>query len=383
MGAKAFTGFGEGIMMFTGKDRPMKNVFIFGYYGFHNIGDEAILEAIVEEFREILPDVKLTVLSYNASETSNRYQIAAVSRNRFWEVIKSIKKSNLVMSGGGSILQDVTSSRSLMYYLGIILLAKLMGKKVAFYGNGFGPILRRSNQWFVKHIINRVDLLTVRDVESRQVMEQLGIKQPIHVTADAAFMLKTLNMNSTENHKYSQSMKVAISVRQWKNKQQYIPILAASADELVQKGYEIFMIPMQTPSDRIISEEIVQQMHYPAKIINSKPTPKEMIAVIAEMDFVIGMRLHSLIFSTIACVPMIGLAYETKITSFLKIVEQPCAGDVETLTMKDMVHTINEFLENMDKYKAKISHNNHELKMKSAKNTLLIKSFLMEGDSSA
>ncbi len=369
-------------MMFDGKNRPMKSVFIFGYYGFHNIGDEAILEAIVEEFREILPDVKITVLSYNASETSNRYQITAVSRNRFWEVVKSIRSSNLVMSGGGSILQDVTSSRSLMYYLGIILLAKLMGKKIAFYGNGFGPILRRSNQWLVKHIINWVELITVRDVESRQVMQQLGIKQPIHVTADAAFMLKTLNEDTPESHRCPQSKKVAISVRQWKNKEEYVPILATCADELAQKGYEIFMIPMQTPSDRIISEEIVQQMKYPANIINSNPTPKEMIALIAGMDFVIGMRLHSLIFSTIACVPMIGLAYETKITSFLKRVEQPCAGNVETLTMENMVHTISEFLENMDKYKAKISYNNYELKMKSAKNTLMIKSFLMEGDSS-
>ncbi len=374
-------GLGEEIM-FSGKDRPMKRVFIFGYYGFHNIGDEAILEAIVEEFREILPDVNITVLSYNASETSNRYQIAAVSRNRFWEVIKSIKNANLVMSGGGSILQDVTSSRSLMYYLGIIFLAKLMGKKVAFYGNGFGPILRPSNQWLVKHIINYVDLITVRDVESREVMQQLGIKQPIHVTADAAFMLKTLNMDLSESHRDLHSRKVAISVRQWKNKEQYVPILAACADELVQKGYEIFMIPMQTPSDRIISEEIILQMQSPAKIINSKPTPKEMIGLIAGMDFVIGMRLHSLIFSTIACVPMIGLAYETKITSFLKMVEQPCAGNVETLTLDDMMMTTSEFLENMDNYRAKISHYNHELKMKSAKNTLLIKSFLMEGDSS-
>ena len=381
MGARALADNGEGMIKATGKDKRMKNVFIFGYYGFKNIGDEAILEAIVEEFREVIPEAQITVLSYNAAETASRYQINAVSRNRFLEVVKSIKNANVVMSGGGSILQDVTSSRSLMYYLGIILLAKLMGKKVAFYGNGFGPILRRSNQWLVRHIINQVDLLTVRDVESRQVMQHLGIKRPIYVTADAAFTLKTLNGPSRERLAESDSKKVGISVRQWKNKQNYIPMLATCADRLAQEGYEIFMLPMQTPSDDAISNEIIQQMQYPAQIIDTEGDPKKTIDIIAGMDFVIGMRLHSLIFSTIACVPMIGLAYETKITSFLNMVHQPCAGNVESLVMDDMVNTMNEFLENIEHYRAQVFYQQQELKKRSKENTLMIKSFLMEGDS--
>lgn len=358
----------------------MKRVFIFGYYGFHNIGDEAILEAIVDEFREILPGIELTALSYNASETANRYQVKAVSRNRFIDVVKSIGQSDLVMSGGGSILQDVTSSRSLMYYLGIILLAKLLGKKVAFYGNGFGPIQRKTNRWLARLIINHVDLITVRDGESQQLMVEMGITKPIHVTADAAFTLNTNPDAVNREEAVKKERKVAISVRKWKNMQQYVPLLAACADSLAEQGYEIVMIPMQPPSDTRISEDIVRLMKHPAKVINEGKTPKEMIATIAEMDFIIGMRLHSLIFSTMAKVPMIGLAYESKITSFLKLVKQPCAGNVETMTLEDLQGTVDEFIKNKVTYQSNVLEHNRMLREKSTQNVLLVKSFLTEGD---
>ena len=210
-----------------GKDHTMKNVFLFGYYGFNNIGDEAILEAIVGQFRQQMPQVKLTALSYKAAETAEKYTILTVSRNRFFQVFRSIKQADLVMSGGGSILQDVTSSRSLLYYLGIILLAKVFGRKVAFYGNGFGPITRPLNRWLVRRMINQVDLITVRDEESRQLMQALGIVQPITVTADAAFTLPVLQ-GREETSDGQAPRKVGISVRRWKNQSGYIPAVAAN-----------------------------------------------------------------------------------------------------------------------------------------------------------
>ncbi|MDW7671224.1 MAG: polysaccharide pyruvyl transferase CsaB [Bacillota bacterium] len=359
----------------------MKKVFIFGYYGFHNIGDEAILEAIVAEFQKVMPEVSLTALSYKAAETSRRYSIEAVSRNHFVEVVRSIGRSHLVMSGGGSILQDVTSSRSLLYYLGIIFLAKILGKKVAFYGNGFGPITRTPNRWLVKHIINQVDLLTVRDEESREVMERLGISRPIHVTADAAFTLQILPESEPVQLDQVQR-KVGISVRRWKNQAVYLPILAAFADALIEKGYTVFFLPMQPPADTQVSKELMNMMKYPAIILETGDTPHKMIQVIAGMDFLIGMRLHSLIFSAIAGVPMIGLSYETKITSFLKLVQQPCAGDVETLTYEQLTKTTDAFLVNQEEYRRKVKTHQQELKKKAAENALMIRSFLLEGEES-
>ena len=352
---------------------------MFGYYGYNNIGDEAILEAIIGQFREIMPDVKLSALSYKAATTSSLYGIHAVSRNRFFDVFRTITRADLVMSGGGSILQDVTSSRSLMYYLGIILLAKMVGKKVAFYGNGFGPITQPLNRKLVKHIINRVDLITVRDEESKRVMEQLGIHQPITVTADAAFTLSLLSDKSTVQKNVTKKT-VGISVRSWKNQANFISAIAVCADKLAAEGYEICFLPMQQPSDAVVSRDIIRLMESPAEILQTAVTPRSMIQAISSMDFIIGMRLHSLVFSAIAEVPMVGLSYEAKITSFLKLVQQPCAGDVETITEEQLTQTITEFLANQDKYRDKLLIHKQTLHYKAVKNSEIIRAFLMEGD---
>ncbi|MEN1759135.1 polysaccharide pyruvyl transferase CsaB [Anoxynatronum sibiricum] len=359
----------------------MKNIFIFGYYGFNNIGDEAILEAIVGQFRQQMPQVTLTALSYKAAETADRYGIMAVSRNRFVEVFRSIKKANLVMSGGGSILQDVTSSRSLMYYLGIIFLAKVFGRKVAFYGNGFGPITRPLNRWLVRQLINQVDLITVRDEESRQLMQALGIQRPITVTADAAFTLPLLQ-GRVASDKSHEPKKVGISVRSWKNQSIYLPAVAACADLLAHSGYEVCFLPMQPPADTRVSEEIMNQMTQQAAVIKVDETPSAMIRAISEMDFIIGMRLHALIFAAIAGVPMVGLSYEAKITSFLKLVQQPCAGEVETLDKDQLINTVLAFLKDQEQHKLNLMKQRDELCRKSAQNAALIQNFLLKEEPS-
>ena len=114
----------------------MKEIFIFGYYGFQNTGDEAILQVIVEQIKKNIPHAGLTVLSYKAAETMDKYNVRAISRNKYIDLIRAIKGSDIIISGGGSILQDATSVRSLLYYLAIIYLAKSLGKKTMFYGNG-------------------------------------------------------------------------------------------------------------------------------------------------------------------------------------------------------------------------------------------------------
>ena len=103
----------------------MRKIFIFGYYGFQNTGDEAILQVILDQIKKNIPHARLTVLSYKAAETIKKYNVRAISRNKYISLIKAIKESDIIISGGGSILQDATSIRSLFYYLAIIYLAKV------------------------------------------------------------------------------------------------------------------------------------------------------------------------------------------------------------------------------------------------------------------
>ena len=111
----------------------MKNIFLFGYYGFDNLGDDLILTSIIEKFNS---EFKFNVLTYNYQKTSELVDVTPVSRSKFFAIINCIKNSDIIATGGGSLLQDETSSKSLYFYLGLILLGELFNKKVIFNQNG-------------------------------------------------------------------------------------------------------------------------------------------------------------------------------------------------------------------------------------------------------
>ena len=95
----------------------MSKILISGYYGFANAGDEAMLTAIIESLRQVEKNVELTVLSGNPEDTAAKHQVCSVYRFNPLGIIRAMKDSELIISGGGSLLQDVTSKRSLLYYL--------------------------------------------------------------------------------------------------------------------------------------------------------------------------------------------------------------------------------------------------------------------------
>ena len=107
----------------------MHKIFISGYYGFNNIGDESILKAVIDNLRERLTEIEITVLSRNPASTAEKYQVHSVDRKSLSAIISAVKKCDLLISGGGSLLQDVSSKKSIIYYLAIMWIAKLLGKK--------------------------------------------------------------------------------------------------------------------------------------------------------------------------------------------------------------------------------------------------------------
>ena len=144
----------------------MSKILISGYYGFANAGDEAMLTAIIESLRQVEKNVELTVLSGNPEDTAAKHQVCSVYRFNPLGIIRAMKDSELIISGGGSLLQDVTSKRSLLYYLSIIGLGKFFGKKVMLFAQGIGPIRAKWARKLTSLVCNEADLITVRDSES-------------------------------------------------------------------------------------------------------------------------------------------------------------------------------------------------------------------------
>jgi polysaccharide pyruvyl transferase WcaK-like protein len=172
-------------------------IAVSGYYGFKNAGDDAILMALVTTIRALAPGSEITVFSNCPAETRQLYGVRAVNRWNPYGVIWALLRSDLLLSGGGGLLQDVTGVRSICYYLVVVLLALTLGKPVVYYAQGVGPVRTRVGRWLTRIVSNHVDLITVRDQASRDDLLAMGVcRPPLVVTADPVLALNPAQLSN-------------------------------------------------------------------------------------------------------------------------------------------------------------------------------------------
>ncbi|MGI5880614.1 MAG: polysaccharide pyruvyl transferase CsaB [Syntrophomonadaceae bacterium] len=299
-------------------------VILSGYYGFDNAGDEALLSAITSSLHQLQPGVEITVLSGNPQKTTRLYGLKAVHYMNPLRLISELGQADLLISGGGSIFQDITSARSLPYYISVVALAKLLRKPVIFYAQGVGPINRPLSKWLMRKIANRVELITLRDEESRQLLLRLGVNRPeIRVTADPVFSLKPDEEDFAAVEPIIAGLQdpnqpiIGVSVRQWEPLQGYQQQLARTLDELNARGYQILFIPMAYPDDIDESRQVAKFMTGPYQIVEQNLSSQQHLALISRLYLMVGMRLHALIFAASRGVPFAGISYDPKVDAFL------------------------------------------------------------------
>lgn len=325
----------------------MKSIVISGYYGFGNAGDEAMLTAMIEALTDVDPAVRVTVISGNPDDTRRRHGVAAVYRLNYPDIIRVIAKSDLLISGGGSLLQDVTSDRSLYYYLSIMLLAKKLGKPVMLYAQGIGPVRGALARAATRHVGNTVDLITVRDEGSRAELADLGVHiPPIHVTADPVLALHPVDKGIGRTILRKRGLEgtaplVGISAREWKDWAHYKNVIAQTADRLVaENGARVVFLPMQWPDDGDVARRIAGRMRHSAAQLEEEYTTSELLSLVGNLDILIGIRLHALIFAAVMHVPMVGVSYDPKIDRFLETMGAAPAGMLNDITADGLLTAV-------------------------------------------
>ena len=356
-------------------DKPMYDVMISGYYGFGNSGDDAILLAIIENLRKIKKDIRIVVLSKNPKDTASIYGVDSIDRFNLFKVIGTMKKTRLFLNGGGNLIQDVTSTRSLVYYLTTIYLAKLMGLKVMLYANGIGPVGKSTNRYFTSKIIDKVDIITLREEASGLELKSLGVKKPeIHVTADPALGLEPAGPEEIEKLLQKEGIPadtplVGFSIRKWSGYEAYSRIIAQAAD-YIDETYNVksVFIPLHFPSDLAAAEDIASKMKHAPFILRNIYETDKILGIMKRMDLVLGMRLHALIYSVSLSVPVIGLIYDPKVQGFLEYVNQPWAGNVADLNLDSLKKLIDEVWSNRKEISQQLEKGNRLLKQKAYEN---------------
>jgi polysaccharide pyruvyl transferase CsaB len=338
-------------------------VVISGYYGYNNVGDEAILKSIITALRCEDPNIDIVVLSNDVDYTKNTYNVNAVNRWKILEIYKELRKSDGLISGGGSLLQDATSNRPVKYYTGIIGIAKLARKPVFIYAQGVGPIHNGANKKITKYFMERANYITLRDEESKELVQSIGVTKNIDVVPDPVMGFEIEDFESNICDKYGENY-ASISVRDWsKAKVDFLDKIAKTCDELADNGFNVVFLPMHGEYDDKTSKKVIEMMKNNAEVFPYDASIEEKIICIKKCKLMIGMRLHALIFAASVNTPMIGISYDPKIDSFLKLVNQPCIGDVdENWTSTDLVSKSMNILNNYNEEQINLSRQSNLLK---------------------
>lgn len=327
-----------------------KGVVLCGAYGKGNSGDEAILKSINIELQDADNTMPIWVISRNVKETRNIHKINALYTFDFFTMMKKFKKADVYINGGGSLIQDVTSTRSLYYYLFTIFLAKKLGCKVMMYGCGIGPVSLEKNRALAAKIINKyVDVITLRDDISREELGRMGVDRPsIVMSADPTLILsgasemELKDALEIENLDLSKNY-IGFGLRKWTSFDSVIDEIVGSAEYAFQEyGLIPLFIPIEFPGDVYVAEKVAKKLNCPYKIIKNRHSIEVTISILSKMKCVVGIRLHSLMFSAGRGVPVVGLSYDVKVDGFLKYI-----GAENCIKLEDIVsENINTCIDN-------------------------------------
>ncbi len=334
-------------------------IIISGYYGFKNSGDDALLEAVIRDIKKHKESPNITVLSANPKETMQSYRVRAINRLNLLSIWKRMKKAGLLVSGGGTLIQDATSTKSLIYYLTVLRMAIQNNVKTMLYSNGMGPLTGKANITRALKVLNKVDSITLRDPGSKLVLEEIGVRTPAIVTADPVFSIEDFSREKGEEllkaFGVTDSDKgiMGVSVRRTKGTDvDFETAVANVCDYIADKyNYNIVFIPMQSNKDEGISRNIMARMKNSSYIIDKRLSVKDIISIISAMDSCIGMRLHSLIYAAIANVPLMGISYDPKIKGFLDYTEQSLYCDIGEFDTQRGSAMADDMIENRDTIK--------------------------------
>ena len=364
----------------------MYNILISGYYGFDNIGDESILRTLITSLREKFPDCRLTVLSHNPASTREKYGVEAVERMSPGAILRAVRQCDMLISGGGSLLQDVTSSKSIHYYLFIIRLAKLLGKKVFIYSQGIGPIDHAFNRRATARALKKADGIVVRDERSAKLLEQIGLPQErIVITADPVIRMKRPDRTvgreilARAGIKKDGRLTVGWAIRE-KNRDSTFVREITECIRWLRENYdaESVLIPFHYEEDREVCSVIAERTNGAAKCLSEKYLSEDMLSIIGNMDVLVGVRLHSMIYAAIMGVPIIGVSYDPKCTAFLNSVGLDSLSTRETFSAEAFKAEFARVLETGKEQTAAVAENMRRLQKKLDTNEEMIRD-IMEG----
>lgn len=268
--------------------------------------------------------MRLVVLSADPAATSALHGVEARPRSprAVWGALAGAR---LFISGGGSLVQDVTSTRSALYYLGTLFAASWRGVPVAVVGQGIGPLRRPWVRRLARRAFDRARIISVRDADSARMLTELGVARPIHRGADLALLVppappdrvRTLLARAGLD---AAGARIGVALRPWPGLLD--PRSLGEAVRRVAAAYEaaVAILVFDRIRDLSISQAVAASCG--GRLVDAA-SPQDLLGVVGAMDVLLGVRLHALIFAAAQGTPAVGLAYDPKVSAFMSEIGLP------------------------------------------------------------
>ncbi|HEY9859141.1 MAG TPA: polysaccharide pyruvyl transferase CsaB, partial [Candidatus Obscuribacterales bacterium] len=316
---------------------PVRAV-LCGYYGKGNGGDEALLASLLQ----MLPKhVTPIVLSGDSAQTQAAYGVEACDRKTPQVLVPALKQANVLIWGGGSLMQDVTSAASPVYYGGLMGLAQRFGLKTIAWAQGIGPLNRSFTRWLARQAFTNCDAVSVRDQGSAALLSEWQV--PFLLAPDPVWALEAKPVEGLWD---LPAPRVAVALRSHSSltPERLATLTQALVD--FQKATEtcILLVPFQPAQDLAIAETIQPQLPGPSKIL-SLSDPQQLKGVFRGVEMAIAMRYHGLIMAAAEGCRCFALSYDPKVSQLMSELEIPgwdLVGGSPHPVMPDDAHVISQ-----------------------------------------
>jgi len=325
------------------------HLVIAGYYGFGNLGDEAVLTSMLSDLESAVPGARVTVVSNDPAETSERYGVGAVRWQNLQEVMKALESADLLLLGGGGLFNCyleydsqllLTQDHSLfsVFTFGLPMLAHLMGKPCMIYAVGASRFTSEEAAQDARMAVDVATVCTVRDGASREILRSFGADAGrIAVTADPAFRLTNASADRVTEILRAEGIAprgplIVASIRNWPfhgdQERTEEAVRHALARMIDTYDATVLFVPFDTNTalgelsdDRTAIGRLTSKLDRPhhVRTLKARYTPSEISGIIGHSTLLLGMRLHSLILAVRNAVPCVGLVYDPKVRSIMEM----------------------------------------------------------------
>lgn len=366
--------------------------------GIKNSGDEAILKTLI---RQYVKEYDITVISQNFQYTSKMHESIKTCENHR-SCCDAVRGCDIFVLGGGGLLQDETTVYNVFRWLRYLRRAIRLGKITVIYANSIGPLSWRINRWLVKKYLSQVDLITLRDESSAELLKQIGVCSKITVTADVAFSFLEEEEASGESNTYGQEANgyVCMALRHWydihplipvsvcnklhirsrKNKRLYNTYIQTMAEVTqyineVWKKKVVFVTFLYGRDGKVSRDILALAGNKNNEIIEDEyMEPEKVINIIRQADILIGMRLHSIIYAICTSTPVLPVVYSAKVGGIVKLNRlKPYSISMEELNPDRVIMQLNQVWQDSEKQKSIMREQYAIMRAKEKENQKLLK----------